>query len=234
MAILVAAFVGFLGGQILAAVLDMVMVRVTSYPGGFNHLAHPAAPPWWANATGLVGLWVGFGAAIYFAYSYGNLRSLPNQWRPRPGDLVYVLLGVACQIVVDLVYRPFHVKSLNKPVKHIFDSSHGFTFALLVVMTVFVAPLIEEWLFRGVIFRAIDENRQLASRRVASVLGVVVSAVLFALAHGEPAQFAGLAFLGVVLAMLVLRTRRLVPSIVTHMSFNGVAIAVLIAQRAGH
>ena len=48
------------------------------------------------------------------------------------------------------------------------------------------------------------------------------------------AQFAGLAFLGIVLAVLVLRTRRLVPSVVTHMSFNGVAIAVLIAQRAGH
>lgn len=233
-AILVAAFVGFLGGQVLAAVLDMVMVQLTGYHGGFNHLAHTATPPWWANATGLVGLWIGFGAAIYFASTYGNLKPLANQWRPRPGDLLYVVLGVACQVVVDLAYRPFHVKSLNKPVKHIFDSSHGLTFALLVVMTVFVAPLIEEWLFRGVIFRSIAENGHFASRRVASVLGVVVSAVLFALAHGEPAQFVGLAFLGVVLAVLVLRTKRLVPSIVTHMSFNAVAISVLIVQRSGH
>jgi membrane protease YdiL (CAAX protease family) len=47
-------------------------------------------------------------------------------------------------------------------------------------------------------------------------------------------QFAGLFFLGVVLATLVWRTRRLVPSIVTHVSFNGVAIAVLIHQRSVH
>jgi len=233
-AILVAAFVGFLSGQILAAVLDMVVVQLTHYPGGFNHLAQASSPPWWANATGLVGLWIGFGGAIYFAYAYGNLTSLPNQWRPRWSDLSYVVLGVACQIAVDLAYRPFNVKSLNKPVKHIFDSTHGATFVLLGIMTVFVAPLIEEWLFRGVIFRSIAESGRFSSQRVASVVGVVTSAVLFALAHGEPAQFAGLAFLGVVLALLVVRTRRLVPSIVTHMSFNGVAIAVLIAQRAGH
>jgi membrane protease YdiL (CAAX protease family) len=233
-AILVAAFFGFLVGQILAAVLDMVMVQLTHYPGGFNHLAQTSSPPWWANVTGLVGLWIGFGGAIYFAYAYGNLKSLPNQWRPRVGDLAYVVLGVACQFAVDLAYRPFNVKSLNKPVKHIFDSSHGPTFVLLIIMTVFLAPVIEEWLFRGVILRSIAENGHFSSPRVASVVGVVTSAVLFALAHGEPAQFAGLAFLGVVLAVLVLRTRRLVPSIITHMSFNAVAIVALIAQRASH
>ena len=45
------------------------------------------------------------------------------------------------------------------------------------------------------------------------VTGAVVGApLLFALAHGERLQFAGLALLGVVLAVLVARTRRLVPS----------------------
>jgi membrane protease YdiL (CAAX protease family) len=61
-----------------------------------------------------------------------------------------------------------------------------------------------------------------------------VSAVLFGLAHGEPVQFVGLALLGVVLALLVYRTKRLVPSFVTHASFNAAALAVVIAQRAGH
>ena len=234
MAILVAAFIGFLGGQILAAVMDMAMVQLTHYPGGFNQLARATSPPWWANATGLVGLWIGFGGAIYFAYAYGNLRSLANQWRPRLSDFLYVVLGVLCQFAVDLAYRPFDVKSLNKPVKHIFDASHGPTFVLLAIMTVVVAPFIEEWMFRGVIFRSIAENRRFSSPRIAAVVGVVVSAALFALAHGEPAQFAGLFFLGIVLALLVLRTRRLVPSIITHMSFNAVAIVALAAQRAGH
>jgi len=47
-------------------------------------------------------------------------------------------------------------------------------------------------------------------------------------------QFAGLALFGVVLAVLVQRTKRLVPSFVTHASFNAVALVALIAQRSGH
>jgi membrane protease YdiL (CAAX protease family) len=40
--------------------------------------------------------------------------------------------------------------------------------------------------------------------------------------------------LGVILAVVVKRTQRLVPSIITHASFNAVALASLIAQRSGH
>jgi membrane protease YdiL (CAAX protease family) len=67
-----------------------------------------------------------------------------------------------------------------------------------------------------------------------TALAVVLSACLFALAHGEPVQFAGLALLGVVLGIVVKRTQRLVPSMLTHASFNAVALVSLIAQRAGH
>ena len=233
-AILLGAFMGFLGGQILAAVLDLTVIGLISYPGGYNHLAHTSTPPWWANVVGLAGLWVGFGAAILFAYSMGHLRPWPNQWRPRLGDLKFVVLGVACQWLVDLAYLPFHSKSLNKPVTHIFGGATGLAFVVLIVMTTVGAPFFEEWLFRGVIFRSIAESARFRSRRAATVVGVVVSAVLFALAHGEPLQFAGLAFLGVVLAVVANRTRRLVPSFVTHLSFNGVAVVAVIAQRAGH
>ena len=59
-----------------------------------------------------------------------------------------------------------------------------------------------------------------------------MSALLFALAHAESLQFAGLALLGVVLAVLVARTRRLVPSVITHAAFNAVAFAALLVQRS--
>jgi membrane protease YdiL (CAAX protease family) len=72
------------------------------------------------------------------------------------------------------------------------------------------------------------------SSRRAVAFGVVVSACLFGLAHGEAVQFVGLALFGVVLAVLVQRTKRLVPSFVTHVSFNAVALVALMAQRAGH
>ncbi len=234
LAILVAGLLGFLAGQVVATSLDALTARVTHFPGGLRALSNTASPPWWANVLGLAGLWIGFAATIYYAYAHGNLRNLPDQWRPRPSDVLYVALGVVCQLLVDLTYRPFHLKNLNGPVNHLFGAAHGVTFVLLIVMTMFLAPMMEEWFFRGVIFRALSEGGHRGGSRGAVVGAVTLSAVLFALAHGEPLQFAGLAFVGVVLAVLVYRTKRLIPSIVTHVSFNGVAIAALISQRNGH
>lgn len=215
-------------------VLTILGVQFTHFPGGLSALSKAASPPWWSNALGLLGIWTGFAGAIYYAYGAGNLRPLARQWRLRPTDVVYVVLGVACQFAVDLAYRPLHLHNLNQPVNHLFDAAHGLTFTLLVAMTALGAPLMEEWLFRGVIYRAVSEGAIDAGSRRAVVAGVLVSAILFALAHAELAQFAGLAFLGVVLAVLVYRTKRLVPSVITHVSFNAVAVIALIAQRAGH
>jgi len=82
----------------------------------------------------------------------------PDQWRPRWGDLRYVALGVACQLAVDVLYAPFHLKSLDKPVHHLFNASHGVSFVLIAIMTTLLAPFFEEWLFRGVIYRSIAEG----------------------------------------------------------------------------
>ncbi|HWD95219.1 MAG TPA: type II CAAX endopeptidase family protein [Acidimicrobiales bacterium] len=232
--ILVASFIGFLVGQILAVAFESLGAALTHYPGGVNALNKAANPPAWSNAVGLVGLWIGFGAAIYFAHREGHLRALPDQWRPRASDALYVLLGVACQFAVDLAYAPFHFKSLNKPENHLFKAAHGPGFILIALLTTLVAPFFEEWLFRGVIFRTLSEGLTNLSHRAALTLGVVTSAVLFGLAHGEPLEFAGLAGLGVVLALVVYRTKRLVPSYVTHASFNATAVIALVLQRAGH
>ncbi len=234
MAIVVASFIGFLAGQILAVVLESLGAVVAHYHGGVHALALATNPPWWANALGLVGLWTGFSAAIYFAYHGGGLRPWPEQWRPRASDLVYVALGVACQFLVDLAYAPFHIKSLNKPVNHLFGASHGAGFVLVGVMTTLCAPLFEEWLFRGVLFRAFAEGARGLSRRAAVAVAAVASALLFALAHGEPVQFLGLFVLGIVLALVAARTKRLVPSFLTHASFNAVALVAVVLQRAGH
>jgi membrane protease YdiL (CAAX protease family) len=233
-AIVLTGFVGFLAGQILGALFELVGVSLSHYPGGLDALSNAVSPPWWANVLGLIGLWIGFGSAIYYAYAYGNLRNLPGQWRVQASDFIYIALGVACQFIVDAAYIPFNVHHLNRPVNHLFGSVVGASFVLLVVMTTFLAPIMEEWLFRGVLFRALSEGGRKGASRATVVMAVVVSAALFALAHGEPLQFAGLFFLGVVLATLVWRTKRLIPSIVTHVSFNGVAVVALISQRSGH
>jgi membrane protease YdiL (CAAX protease family) len=226
-AILLACFIGFLGGQVVALILESIAAVVSHYPGGLSELSKVADPPWWANALGLAGLWLGFVAAIVYAYREGG-------WRPRWSDLLFIVLGVACQLAIDVLYAPLHLKNLNRPVHHLFHTSHGASFVLIAVLTTLVAPFFEEWFFRGVLFRSIAEGTPSLSHRASVTLGVVGSAVLFGLAHGELEQFVGLALLGAVLALVVYRTKRLVPSFITHASFNATALVAVIATRAGH
>ena len=228
-AVLVICLLGFLAGEVAATAALLIGVAVTHFPGGLNALARASRPPWWANVASLVGLWVGFGAAIAYASRPERGDAWPQRWAARPGDALYVLVGVGCQVVVSLAYAPFHVRSLNRPVHHLFGSAHGAALVLLGVLTIVGAPVVEEWFFRGVLFRGLRQGFG-AESVVATTAAVVLSAVLFALAHGELAQFAGLAFLGVVLAVLVVRTGRLVPSVVAHASFNAVAFAALLAR----
>ncbi len=231
--IVVAALIGFLLGQVLATLLEAAGAALAGYPGGLSALARSQTPPWWATSVGLVGLWAGFGLAVLAAYRAGGLAPWPGQWRPRWGDLAYVPLGVACQLAVDVAYALFHPHGVSAPVHRLFDSTSGPTFALVGTLSVLGAPVFEEWLFRGVLYRALAEGaRARLSRRASVAFGAVVSALLFGLAHAELVQLAGLVGLGVVLALLAERSRRLVPSWVTHASFNATAFVALVAQRA--
>ena len=232
--ILLGCLVGFLLGEIVASLLIELGVQLAHFPGGYQAISTASVPPWWSNALGLVGLWCGFLTAIYFATTRGNLRPLPSQWRPRASDLYYVLLGVACQFGIDLLYRPFHFKSFNNPVTHLFGAAHGATFVLLVVMTTLLAPIFEELFFRGVLYRTLNDGLSRVAPRAGPTAAVVLSACLFALAHGEALQFVGLALFGVVLALVLRHSQRLLPSVITHVSFNAVAMVGLIMQRSGH
>lgn len=230
-AVLVAAAAGFVIGELLASALIGLASALTHFPGGFAGLAAARQDPWWASSLSLVGLWVGFIVAIVAATRVGGLRPWQHQWRFAIGDLWFVALGVAAQFIVAILYRPFHLQHLNAPVDKLFGAAHGAGFVLLVVLTTFGAPIVEEWFFRGVVFRGLVALGATRSPRLAVTLGVVVSALIFAAVHGEARQFAGLAGLGVVLAVVAWRTKRLLPSTLTHVSFNAVAMASVIANR---
>jgi uncharacterized protein len=231
--ILAACLAGFLLGQVAAAVFIALGASIAHYPGGLSAVARASAPPWWANALSLAGLWLGFGSAISFARRRGALAQLSGQWRVERGDWRYVALGIGCQIAVALGYAPFHLQRLDRPVHHLFDTAHGVTLVLLGALTIVGAPVLEEWFFRGVLYRTLRTGLARVAPRAAVSLAVLASAALFGLAHGELLQFAGLLFLGAVLAVLVERTGRLMPSVLTHATFNSVAFAALLVHRSG-
>jgi uncharacterized protein len=228
------AVLGFVVGEFLGAVFEAMGASLSHFPGGVSALSKLSSPPWWANATGLIGLWCGFGLAIFLTYRPGGLRPLVQQWHVRWSDAQYVVLGVAAQFVIDFAYKLCNVHSLNGPVNHLFGGARGIQFAFIAVMTTFAAPVMEEWFFRGVIYRALAEKSAVASKTLRLGVAIAFSAIAFGAAHGEAKQFVGLSALGALLAYVVHRTKRLTPSVLTHVSFNAVALVSLMLQRSGH
>lgn len=84
---------------------------------------------------------------------------------------------------------------------------------LVMVVVILIAPIIEEIVFRGVMFRAI-------ARSINTPTAVIVTALLFAIAHGDPVQIAYALVLGIVLAIVRSKSNRLFPCIALHIAFN--------------
>jgi membrane protease YdiL (CAAX protease family) len=191
---------------------------------GVNYLTLARVPAWY-TVSGMVGLWVGFVTAWLVARRRTPEIQPTNFFRIRVSDVRYVLVGAAVQGLVALVYAPFHVKGVSTPVHRIFDGQHGAALVAVFVSIGVLAPLAEEVLFRAILHRGL--TLALPSTwfvRGSSVLAVLVSSALFAGAHFEAAQFAGLFLTGVVLAVLLDRTSRLAPSALAHMGFNLTAL----------
>ncbi len=91
----------------------------------------------------------------------------------------------------------------------------------LALSAIVAAPLAEEWLFRGLFFR-----RLLAVGSPAAAF--TLSAILFALIHGNPAGFLIYVWLGVVFARVFLRTGRLWTAVAVHVTNNLVTMAFLV------
>jgi membrane protease YdiL (CAAX protease family) len=89
------------------------------------------------------------------------------------------------------------------------------TYATLIAAAI-VAPICEETFFRGFVFMGL--------RRVMPLgWAIVLSALLFALAHGDPGSFVVLFIIGLALAFLRWQTRSLWPGIFLHFLNNGLS-----------
>lgn len=98
-------------------------------------------------------------------------------------------------------------------IKQIFQELMSGHWAAKLLAIVVVAPIAEEMLFRGVIFREF-------ARRYSTAHAMIGSAGLFAVFHLNPWQ-AVVAFpIGLLAAWLVLRTGSIIPGIVLHASLN--------------
>jgi membrane protease YdiL (CAAX protease family) len=84
------------------------------------------------------------------------------------------------------------------------------------IMAIGFAPFAEEYLFRGLLFRALD-------REWGGWRAVIGSAAFFAIYH-PPLSWLPVGLLGVANALLFKKTGRLAPAVVLHMVYNAIVI----------
>ncbi len=83
------------------------------------------------------------------------------------------------------------------------------------IVAVLVAPVVEEFIFRGLIMTRL-------AQAMPGWLAAALSAAIFGLCHGHPVWFAYTFVLGVLFGLMDLRLGSIWPSILAHMVFNGV------------
>ncbi len=225
------ALLGFAAGLVLAAVTTSVVASATGY-----RLSSGGALPVAVTGADVGGLWVGLVGAVVLSSRLRGTGDLGRdfgwglgRWWDVP---VGAAIGVASQyVLIPLLYFPIervdhHLsRQLGQPVQRDTGAVHGLgSMVILLLLLAAGAPMVEELFFRGLVLRSL-------LGRTPVPVALVGSALLFALAHFEVAQFAGLAAFGVVLAVLAWRTGRLTPGIGAHAAFNTVAVLSVVHLR---
>jgi membrane protease YdiL (CAAX protease family) len=149
----------------------------------------------------------------------------------KPVDALWLFAGVALQVVVGLPYRWLNVdtEKLAKPAKDLVKSTGGGALAFfgLAVAVGLIAPFVEECFYRGFIARSVVRLFPAFRTWPTTWIGAVLSGFWFGLIHLQPLQLPALIAVGVVCAIVALRTGRLAPAVFLHMGFNLVTVFAL-------
>lgn len=90
---------------------------------------------------------------------------------------------------------------------------------LFMVIPIFCAPILEEIIFRKIIFGVLYKKTNF-------FVAALISAVVFGLVHGEPIHILSYAAMGLVFAFLYVKTKRLLVPILVHMALNSVTVII--------
>jgi membrane protease YdiL (CAAX protease family) len=188
---------------------------------------------------GLPGIDAGF-IAFVNTVGFGSV-CLMGAWMTRrpPGEvfrlrgfaprllLPLVLTGVALPILLQaLIVLPFRIGGFEPPASLVRDFLQPLLEILLAnpaatfLAVVVVAPLTEEFFFRGLLLSGFE-------KRYDATRAVVFTTVLFSVAHANPVQLPATLLLGFYLGWLTLRTRSILPAVIAHALNNALGFLTL-------
>ncbi|MDE6201725.1 MAG: CPBP family intramembrane metalloprotease [Clostridiales bacterium] len=106
------------------------------------------------------------------------------------------------------------------------DLSTPSSVVMIVIASVFMAPVFEETIYRGVLFNGLRKNG-------GAVKSVILCALAFMLMHMSPIQVVFQFALGALSAAVMNKTRRLLPCVLLHATANAAALAIQFPPLSG-
>ncbi|MDG2192623.1 MAG: type II CAAX endopeptidase family protein [Synechococcus sp. cluster2_bin.209] len=149
------------------------------------------------------------------------------RWQPWPGAISSAVGGWLMVTPVVVATGWLLVRLVGDPggsnplLELVLGSQDPLALFLLGLTAVVLAPLFEETIFRGALLPVL-------AKRWGTAGGVVLSALLFAMAHISIGELAPLTVLGIGLALVRVSTGRLLPSVLMHALWNAVTFLNLL------
>ncbi len=149
----------------------------------------------------------------------------PASWKRAAGLTVLGLLAIYAAAVAYSgllsLLGDFDPSAEQGLVPDEWDSSRAAPFIAFFLSVTLIAPAVEELTYRGMGVWLVQPY--------GSVLAIVATGLLFGLAHGLLVGLPILAFFGLVVGWLRVRTNSIVPSFALHATFNGIALVAAVS-----
>lgn len=176
----------------------------------------------------LAGWWTSITAAITFITCIIIISRNKNFWNIFSGEkastiqsigwgiigffLLYLgqTIGASIELALGIEYGSKNTESLMAITK---------IAPIMIVATVFLGPILEEFVFRRVVFGSLIQTQNFW-------VAAFVSSIIFAIIHIDFTHIILYAITGFILAFLYYKTKRLLTSIIAHMLLNGFVTVV--------
>lgn len=168
------------------------------------------------NATGMIISMCAFSVVTMAVFLTARWTVVSRHWvRTRPWTVLIWCVIAALGALIPSVWLQEQMPTLPNFVEQEFDMIMKDRWGYLVIGL--LAPLAEEMVFRGAVLRSLLKWRE------NPWVGIVISAVLFALIHVNPAQMPHAFLIGLLLGWMYWRTDSIVPGVAYHWVNNTVA-----------
>lgn len=135
-----------------------------------------------------------------------------------------VALSMIGSMIINLYHTVFKSSGVTESIATSLFSDNKFIFVVTILYVCIVGPFLEEFLFRGFVLHE--------TYSVSPMLGIVISAVLFGLFHGNFEQAINATLLGLLLGYVTLKANSIWPAVCMHIANNSFScIATLVSEK---